>query len=133
MERRKAMLVIVDTDKNVETAIQDLNAAIKRHGFGVLHTYDLKAKLKEKGIDLPNESRILEICNPQQAAHVLKQNMAVSLALPCRIAVYEENGRTKIGTFRPTALLALFPGAGNLATVAQEVEDAILQIVDEAK
>jgi uncharacterized protein (DUF302 family) len=127
------MLAIVDTDKSVEAAVQDLNAAIKRHGFGILHAYDLKAKLKEKGIDLRNESRILEICNPQQAAKVLNENMTVSLALPCRIAVYEEKGRTRIGTIRPTALLAIFPGAENLSTVAQEVEDVILQIIDEAK
>lgn len=127
------MLIIVDTEKSVETAVQDLNAAIKRHGFGVLHTYDLKAKLKEKGIDLPDETRILEICNPQEAAKVLHQNMAVSLALPCRIAVYEENGRTRIGTIRPTALLALFPGSENLSTVARDVEDAVVGIIEEAK
>jgi len=59
--------------------------------------------------------------------------MAVSLALPCRISVYEEGGRTKIGTVLPTATLAIFPGAESLREIAREVEQAIVTMIDEAK
>lgn len=44
--------------KDVETAARDLAEAVKRHNFGVLHVYDLKVKLKEKGVDFPHEFRI---------------------------------------------------------------------------
>jgi uncharacterized protein (DUF302 family) len=33
--------------------------------------------------------------------------MTVNLALPCRISVYEEGGKVKIGMVRPTALLLI--------------------------
>lgn len=127
------MLHIVDTTKDVETATRDLEEAVKRHKFGVLHVHNLKQTLKEKGIDFPNACKILEVCNPQQANRVLSQNMAVSMALPCRISVYEEGGRTKMATMLPTAMLAMFPKAEALKPVAEEVEQKILQMMDEAK
>jgi uncharacterized protein (DUF302 family) len=127
------MLHIVDTTKDVETATRDLEEAVKRHKFGVLHVHNLKQTLKEKGIDFPNACKILEVCNPQQANRVLSQNMAVSMALPCRISVYEEGGRTRMATMLPTAMLAMFPKTEALKPVAEEVEQKILQMMDEAK
>jgi uncharacterized protein (DUF302 family) len=127
------MLHVVETTKDIETAARDVAEAVQRHGFGVLHTYDLKAKMKEKGVEFDHECRILEVCNPRKAAQVLSANMAVSLALPCRISVYEEGGTTRIGTMLPTALLGLFPGSEELASVAKEVEEAILAMIEEAR
>jgi len=127
------MLHVVETTKDVESAANDLEAAVKRHKFGVLHVHNLNQTLKEKGIDFPNACKILEVCNPQQANRVLTQNMAVSMALPCRISVYEEGGRTKMATMLPTAMLAMFPKAEALKPVAEEVEQKILQMMDEAK
>jgi uncharacterized protein (DUF302 family) len=127
------MLHVAETTKDVDTAARDVAEAVQRHGFGVLHTYDLKAKMKEKGVVFPNECRILEVCNPHKAAQVLSADMAVSLALPCRISVYQEGGKTRIGTMLPTALLGLFPGSEELSPVAAEVEEAILAMIDEAR
>ena len=127
------MLYIVETVKDVETAARDLEEAVKRNKFGVLHVYDLQKTLKEKGVDFPNACRILELCNPQRASQVLTQNMAVNMALPCRISVYEEGGRTKIGMVKPTALLAMFSGAEALRAVAEEVERETIKMIEEAK
>lgn len=127
------MLYIIDTPKDVETAARDLEAAVKRNKFGVLHVHNLQQTLKEKGVDFPNACRILEVCNPQRAQQVLTATMAVNMALPCRISVYQEGGRTKIGMIRPTALLALFPEAGALKTVAEEVERETIRMIEEAK
>ena len=78
---------------------------MKRNKFGVLHVHDLQKTLQEKGVDFPNACRILEVCNPQRAVQVLTGNMTMNMALPCRISVYQEQGKTKIGMIRPTALL----------------------------
>jgi uncharacterized protein (DUF302 family) len=59
--------------------------------------------------------------------------MTVNLALPCRISVYEEAGKVKIGMVRPTALLGVFPGADALRPVAEEVEREAKKMIDEAK
>jgi uncharacterized protein (DUF302 family) len=127
------MLYVVETTKEVETASRDLEEAVKRNKFGVLHAHDLQKTLKEKGVDFPNACKILEVCNPQRAVQVLSVNMGVNMALPCRISVYREAGKTKIGMIRPTALLALFPGAAHLKSVAEEVERETMRMIDEAK
>ena len=57
--------------------------------------------------------------------------MSVSTALPCRISVYEEDGKTILATLKPTTLLALFNSA-HLEGVAQEMEDTIVKIMKEA-
>jgi uncharacterized protein (DUF302 family) len=127
------MLYVTDTPKDVATATRDLEEAVKRNKFGVLHVHDLQKTLKEKGADFPNACRILEVCNPQRAVQVLTGNMTMNLALPCRISVYQEQGKTKIGMIRPTALLALFPGAAALTTVAEDLERETIRMIDEAK
>ena len=116
------MLYVTDTPKDVATATRDLEEAVKRNKFGVLHVHDLQKTLHEKGVDFPNACRILEVCNPQRAVQVLTGNMTMNMALPCRISVYQEQGTTKIGMIRPTALLALFPGAADLKTGAEDVD-----------
>ena len=41
--------------------------------------------------------------------------------------------RNKFGMIRPTALLALFPGAAALKTVAEDVERETMRMIDEAR
>lgn len=124
---------IVDTDKTVEQAAADLGEAVARNRFGVLHIHDLKATLKNKGIDFPHECRIFEVCNPVQANAVLTRDMSLNMALPCRISVWEEGGQVKIGTLKPTELLPILNDAEELKTIAQDVENTIKTIIDEAK
>ena len=127
------MKFIVESKKTVDAASSDLQAAIKRHGFGVLHVYDLKQTLAEKGAPIENECRILEVCNPQQAREVLTVDMSMNLALPCRVSVYECDGTTKIGLLSPKAMLAMLSDAPELARVADEVETTIRTMIDEAR
>lgn len=126
------MLYIKETAKSVDQAFQDLEASIKRHGFGLLHHYDFKQTLREKGFELPNECRVLEVCNPKQACEVLHVDMAVNMALPCRISIYEEKGKTFIGMIPPSALLAMVSGSSGLEQAAEEVEQVTRRIIDEA-
>ena len=62
---------------------------------------------------------------------VLEHNMSVSTALPCRISIYEEGGKTILATLKPTTLLAMFK-APQLVEVAQEVEDTLVKMMREA-
>lgn len=126
------MLYIKQTQKTVDQAFQDLEASIKQHGFGLLHHYDFKQTLKDKGFDLPNECRVLEVCNPKQACEVLRMDMAINMALPCRISIYQEAGKTFIGMIPPSTLLGLISSSAELLDLAQGVEDTTRQIIDDA-
>ncbi len=125
------MLYTVKTDKDLESACGDLQEAVARHKFGVLHVHNLKETMAKKGVDFGPECRIFEVCNPHQAKKVLEQNLQISTALPCRIAVFEEEGTVKLSMIKPGMLLQMFEEPG-LASVAAEVEEAIVAIMDEA-
>lgn len=81
----------------------------------------------------PTTAKFWKCATPQQATRVLAQNMTVNLALPCRISVYQEGSKTKIGMVRPPALLTIFPGGEALRTIAEEVEQQTIKMIDEAK
>ena len=57
--------------------------------------------------------------------------MRVLTALPCRVSIYEEGGKTILATLKSTTLLAMF-NTPQLKGVAQEVEDTIVKIMTEA-
>ena len=126
------MYYIVETDKSFEQASTDLDAAVKRNGFGVLHVHDLGKTLRGKGVPFTNECRVFEVCNPVQAAKVLATDMRLNMALPCRISVFTEGGRTRIGLIRPAPMLASLSQDQTLMEVAREVEEKIMRMVDEA-
>ena len=125
------MLIIFSTDKTVSEAATALQAAVQANRFGVMQVHNLKETMTKKGVEFARECLIVEVCQPQQAKKVLDQNMSVSTALPCRISIYEEGGKTILATLKPTTLLAMF-NTPQLEAVAQEVEATIVKIMKEA-
>ncbi|MEJ2514267.1 MAG: DUF302 domain-containing protein [Gammaproteobacteria bacterium] len=126
------MTYVKNSGKSVEEAARDLQAAVERHGFGVLHTYDLTRTLEGKGYPIARECRIFEVCNPGQAQAVLSHDMELNMALPCRVSVYESSEGTRIGMIPPTDVLGLISDSPELSEVAGEVEEAIRRMIDEA-
>ena len=124
------LLIIKTTDVSFEHACAQLPEIAQKHKLGLLGMHDLKQKIESKGLPFPRECRVFEVCNPAWAQAVLTQAIEVSTALPCRIAVYVEGGRTTLATIKPTALLGMFqlPGAND---VARTVESELTQIINE--
>lgn len=127
------MYYIVETNKSFNQAAKDLELAVIRNGFGVLHVHDLATTLRAKGITFNEECKVFEVCNPVQAAKVLSIDMRLNMALPCRISVFTESGKTKIGLIKPEQMLSALSDDEALARVAKEVEASIILMVDEAK
>ena len=126
------MRYVQETAKSPAQAVSDLTEAVKKHGFGVLHTYNLKETLASKGFDLPEACHILEICNPQEAINVLSEDMGMNIALPCRVSIYTESGQTKIAMAKPSALLSALSDSPALAETASEVEEKMIAMISEA-
>jgi len=127
------MYYIVESNKPFKQAVTDLESAVIRNGFGVLHVHDLATTLRTKGIAFNEECKVLEVCNPLQAAKVLSTDMRLNMALPCRISVFTERGKTKIGLIKPIQMLSALSTDAALAEVAKEVETFTIKMVDEAK
>jgi uncharacterized protein (DUF302 family) len=127
------MYYIVDTDKSFDQASTALDLAVRHHGFGVLHVHDLGATLRSKGVAFDEQCRIFEVCNPAQAAKVLSVDMRLNMALPCRISVFTDKGRTRIGLIKPAEMLSTLSTDPALGRVASEVEEMTMRMIDEAR
>jgi uncharacterized protein (DUF302 family) len=55
------------------------------------------------------------------------------MALPCRISIYTDNGKTKIGMIKPKQMLSALSQNVTLLQVAKEVEEKTIKIIDESK
>ncbi|HEY4698665.1 MAG TPA: DUF302 domain-containing protein [Gallionella sp.] len=127
------MYYIVESGKSFEQAVTDLEAAVKRNEFGVLHIHDLGNTLRSKGIAFAENCKVFEVCNPAQAGKVLSTDIRLNMALPCRISVYTEQGKTRIGMIKPVPMLAALSQDPTLVKVAQEVEARTRKMIDEAR
>jgi uncharacterized protein (DUF302 family) len=127
------MYYIAESNKSFEQAATDLEAAVKRHEFGVLHIHDLGTTLRSKGIAFAENCKVFEVCNPGQAGRVLSTDMRLNMALPCRISVYTEMGKTRIGMIEPAPMLASLSQDPTLLKIAHEVEAQTRKMIDESK
>lgn len=119
----------VETDKGVQEAIEGLEAILKEEQFGVLWTFDIKDKLNEKGLEFDKEFKVLEVCNPKEAQKVLNENTLAGYFLPCKIVVYNENGKTKIGMPKPTALIQMVED-DTIHQLAEDIEKRLITCMD---
>ncbi len=125
------MLIKLSTDKTMSEVAAALQIAVPANHFGIMQVHNLQETMTKKGVQFTRECQIFEVCQPQQAKKVLEQNMSISTALPCRISLYREDGKTILATLKPTTLLAMF-NSPQLAGAAQEVENTIVKIMQEA-
>lgn len=123
----------VKSGKPFDQAVADLDAAVKRHQFGVLHVHDLGATLRSKGQPFEGECKVFEVCNPRQAANVLGSDLHLNMALPCRISVYTEEGETRIGMIEPERMPGMLSDDPALDVIARGVGESTRRMIDEAK
>ncbi|MDP4083649.1 MAG: DUF302 domain-containing protein [Bacillota bacterium] len=122
----------VDSNKSMEDVIFRLKEVLKEEKFGVLWELNLREKLQEKGLELDKEFVVLEVCNPHEAKRVLTQNTLVGYFLPCKIVVYLEKGKTKIGMPKPTSLISMVSDS-ELETIAEDIEHRLIGCIEKAK
>jgi uncharacterized protein (DUF302 family) len=127
------MYYTVETEKSFDQAVSDLQVTVADNKFGVLHIHDIGGTLRSKGIEFDKECKVFEVCNPGHAANVLAIDMRLNMALPCRISVYTEDGKIKIGFIKPVPMLEALSDNAELQAIAKEVEQTMVKIIEEAK
>ncbi|AST90059.1 MULTISPECIES: DUF302 domain-containing protein [Sutcliffiella] len=121
----------VDTVSGMEETIEKLKVNLMEEQFGVLWEFDIQAKLQEKGLEFNDPYKVLEVCNPQEAKRVLDRNKMVGYFLPCKIVVYNDNGKTKIGMPKPTSLIQ-YVNDEDLNGIAADIEKRLIFAIDKS-
>ncbi|MCX8105776.1 MAG: DUF302 domain-containing protein [Ignavibacterium album] len=117
------------TDYSFEEAIQKVTDELKKEGFGVLTTIDVKDTLKNKlNVDFKKYT-ILGACNPPLAHQALQTEEELGLLLPCNVVVYEKEGKSVVSIFDPMVMAHIIDNPG-MKTVAEEVKKKLERVIE---
>lgn len=125
------VIYTVTTEKSLEDAVNDVKEKLAEVKFGVLWEFDIPATLEKKGVNFEGKAKVLEVCNPHKAKEALESNMSVVHFLPCKVVVYEDEKKTKIGMLKPTVFMELMQDEW-LEGFARSVEENIRKALDMA-
>jgi len=111
-----------------EKAIERVTEELKKEGFGVLTTIDVKDTLHKKlGVEFPRYV-ILGACNPPFAHRALQLEEQVGLLLPCNVIVYEKAGATVVGAFDPMVMTTVIDRP-EMRSIAEEVRTRLERVL----
>lgn len=112
-----------------EDAIEKVTEELKKEGFGVLTTIDVKETLKKK-LDVDFKKYIiLGACNPPFAYEALKAEEQIGLLMPCNVIIYEKEGKTVVSAFNP-ATIAAVSGNEKLKEMSAKLNEKIYKVID---
>jgi len=112
-------------DQTVEKVTDEL----KKEGFGVLTTIDVKETLKKKlNVDFKRYV-IFGACNPPFAHQALQAEEEIGLLLPCNVVVYEKGDKTVVSAFDPMTMLKIVDNPG-IKSVAAEVQSRLKRVIE---
>jgi uncharacterized protein (DUF302 family) len=93
------------SNKAVEKVSEKVTSACEKYKFSLLQTYVYHEILESKGFPIKRKVFIYEICQAKTAATMLTDFPHFSIFMPCKIAIYEENGNTIISTMNMEIML----------------------------
>ena len=116
----------VDVALPYEQALERATEELKKEGFGILTTIDVKQTLKQKLDKDFRKYAILGACNPPLAHRAFEAELEIGLLLPCNVVVYEtEPGRSVVSAMAPLAALGVVGGNPTLKDVAREADERL--------
>jgi uncharacterized protein (DUF302 family) len=123
MEYQFSKRVFFSFKKAVEKTTEEL----KKQGFGIITSIDMKTTFKNKlNLDFRNYV-ILGACNPQFAYEGLLEEDKLGVFLPCNVVVQEhDNGEVEISMINPEETVHSIDNL-NLKTFASEVKESLLE------
>ena len=115
-------------DMSYEQTIEKVTAELKKEGFGVLTSIDVKETLKQKiNVDFKKYT-ILGACNPPIAHRALMEEEDLGLLLPCNVIVYEKDGKTRVSIFDPMVMTWIMEN-DNMKPIATEVQEKLQRVL----
>src|SRR3989339_2248047 len=113
---------IVETKKSFDEAVVSVLKAVEQKDWTLFQIYDIRERLAAKGFE-QKPLKIIEICSGKYANQFLSKNRLISLCMPCKISVLEEDNKVMIVGMKPTVISQFFPevSKGEAEVVEKEV------------
>jgi len=106
----KQMFVVNESKLGFDETVTAIEKSAKDHNWSMPHLYDLQATMKKHNFDV-KPVKVFSLCKPDHAYQILSsdQERVVSALMPCRVAVYERNGKTYVSMLN-SGLFSRFMG-----------------------
>jgi uncharacterized protein (DUF302 family) len=96
---------VIASDRPIASIAQDVPAACEKNKFSLLTTYAYHDILAEKGFPIERKAFVYEICQARTASMMLGGHPEFAVFMPCRLALYEEGGKTILSTMNMELIL----------------------------
>lgn len=107
-------------DRDFDTTLADVRAALSGQGFGVITEIDMQSTLKAKlGVEIDRQV-ILGACNPGFAHQALEAEPSIGLLLPCNVVVRSTGAGTVVEMIDPQ-MMGDVTGNPAMSALADEV------------
>ena len=109
-------------------AIEKVTEELRKEGFGILTTIDVRETMKKKlDVEFGNYT-ILGACNPPFAYKALQAEEQIGLLLPCNVIVYEKDGSTIVSIFDPMTIGAVTENPA-LLSISEEIKQKLTRVL----
>lgn len=95
----------ISSKQPIENVIEKVPSACEENKFALLKTYVYHDIVESKGFPIDRKVWIYEICQAKTAASMLTDFPHFSIFMPCKLAIYENNGETIISTMNMEIML----------------------------
>ena len=112
------MMLVVHKSRysSVEETCEQLKAAIEANGWRCPAIRNMNMAMKEQGVEMERQVRIVELCKANYAKDILTTNPEVSTLMPCAWGVYEgKDGNVYISGMNMGLMGKMF--GGNIAKI----------------
>lgn len=106
----KQMFVVHESKMGFDETVEAITQSASDNKWSMPHQYDLQATMKKHGFDV-KPVKVFSLCKPEHAYQILGANeeRLASALMPCRIAVYEKEGKTFVSMLN-SGLFSKFMG-----------------------
>lgn len=123
-------VIVRDSPYDLKTTVENIKAAITTNNFFYGRVQKLEYGLTAHENENPNQV-IVYFCNVSLLNQVLGIDPRVGMFLPCRVTIFEQNGKVKVMTVNPKVLSALFNNA-ELNELCDQMSRSYTSILEEA-
>jgi uncharacterized protein (DUF302 family) len=95
----------ITSNQPIEEISKKVPEACEKHKFALLTTYNYHEIVESKGFPIKRKVWIYEICQAKTAAAMLTDFPHFSIFMPCKLAIYENEGKTVISTMNMEIML----------------------------
>ena len=87
------MIFIHESTLNCEAIESRIEKEADAFGLKMKKHFPFSTNLPESGFEINTHASVFELCKPKTAARLLNTQPELSVLMPCRISVYEKDGK----------------------------------------